>query len=185
MPQAALESRLMEDAARTIFPLDFGPDAPWISDLEGWRMHARTVVPELESILRRWPDNAGLWRAWLAWIAFLPKPPSALEFAMRLPVYGPRQSWASRLPAQVHWAVTQECRKGRKFGTMADWFEALWSSLVGQSRGTDSPPVREEEKAIYEGYREALTGLGRLADRVEVDRQWAALQVQPKEEARP
>ncbi|HEX7552551.1 MAG TPA: hypothetical protein VF378_03295 [Geothrix sp.] len=185
MPQPALESRLLEDAARTFHPLDFGPDAPWISDLEGWRTQALKVVPELESVQQRWPDNAGLWRAWIAWSAFLPKPPSVVTHATGLPVFGSRQSWISGLPAQVHRAVATECRNGRRFGLMVDWFEGAWPNMVSRIRSTDPPQVAEREKAIYEGYREALTALGRTADRSELDRAWASVQPKQKAEPRP
>jgi hypothetical protein len=185
MPQPALESRLLEDAARTFHPLDFGPDAPWISDPGGWRTQALKVVPELESVQQRWPDNAGLWRAWIAWSAFLPKPPSVVAHATGLPVFGSRQASISGLPAQVHRAVATECRNGRRFGLMVDWFEGAWPYMVSRIRSTDPPQVAEREKAIYEGYREALTALGRTADRSELDRAWASVQPKQKAEPRP
>lgn len=186
MPQPMLEPRLIEDAARIFQPLDFGPDAPWISDLEGWRTQALKVVPELESVQQRWPDNAGLWRAWISWGAFLTKPPSILGYAMGLPVYGPPGSWTSLLPEQVHRAVARECRSQGKLGPMAEWFETAWSGLLARVRPTDSPSqIGEREKAIYEGYREALTALGRTVDRSELDRAWAAIQPKQKTEPRP
>jgi hypothetical protein len=180
MPQPALESRLIEDAAKTFLPLDFGPDAPWITDLEGWRAQARKVVPELESVLQRWPDNRGLWRAWIAWSAFLPKPPSVLAFAAGLPVFEAHGTWTSQLPAEVHRAVAKECREARKLGSMADWFEGAWSSLVSQPLAMSLPSDMEREKAIYEGYRETLTLLGRRGDLAELDRAWASRQAKAK-----
>lgn len=185
MPQPALESRLMEDAARTFHPLDFGPDAPWISDLDGWRAQARKMVPELDSLLRRWPDNAGLWRAWIAWSAFLAKPPSVLGYASGLSVYGPPRTWTSLLPEQVHRAVAKEGRNPGNLGPMADWFGGAWSGLMARVTPTDSlNQVGEREKAIYEGYREALTALKRTADRLELDQTWASLQPKQKTEPR-
>lgn len=183
MPQPALESRLFEDAARIQGSLEFGPDAPWISDLEGWRNQARKVVPELESRLRRWPDHAGLWRAWVSWSAFLEKPPSVVAFAGRLPVFGPREDWTAQLPSQVHRAVAKECRQSRKFELMADWFEGAWRNLVARMRWADSPEMGDQEKAIHDGYREALTALGRKEERQELDRAWALFQ--PKGKAVP
>jgi hypothetical protein len=180
MPQPALESRLIKDAARTFAPLDFGPDALWIADLEGWRAQARKVVPELESVLQRWPDNRGLWRAWIAWNAFLPRPLSVLAFAAGLPVFEARGTWASQLPAEVHRAVAKECREARKVGPMADWFEGAWSSLVSQPPGMGLLLDAGREKAIYEGYRETLTLLGRRADLAELDRAWASRQAKAK-----
>jgi hypothetical protein len=185
MPQAALESRLMEDAAAGFIPLDFGPDAPWISNVNGWRAQARKVVPELEAVMQRWPDNAGLWRAWISWSAFLPKPPSVVGFANGQPVFGPREAWTSRLPAQVHRAVAKECRDGRRFSPMLDWFEGAWSSLASQAQSTTPPQDAEREKAIYEGYRDALTALGRSADQGDLDRAWASRQSKAKDGPTP
>jgi hypothetical protein len=135
-------------------------------------------------VLQRWPGNAGLWRAWIAWSAFLSKPPSVLAFAAGLPVFGPREVWISQLPAEVHRAVAKECRNGRRFGLMTDWFEGAWASLVSRVRASDPPQVTEGERAIYEGYRETLTLLGRTADRAELERAWASLQPQTKSEPR-
>jgi hypothetical protein len=185
MPQPALESRLIEDAAKTFLPLDFGPDAPWITDLEGWRAQARKVVPELEWVLQRWPDNGGLWRAWISWSAFLPNPPSVMAYAAGLPVFDARGAWTSHLPAEVHRAVAKECRNGRRFGPMAEWFEGAWSSLASLPQASGLPSVTEREKAVYEGYREALSLLGRTADRAELDKVWASRQAKAKERPRP
>ena len=63
---------------------------------------------------------------------------------------------------------------------MADWFEGAWSTLVSLPQVSGPPSVTEREKAIYEGYREALTLLGRTADRAELDRVWASRQMKAK-----
>ena len=67
---------------------------------------------------------------------------------------------------------------------MTDWFEGAWASLVSRVRASDPPQVTEGERAIYEGYRETLTLLGRTADRAELERAWASLQPQTKSEPR-
>ncbi len=175
MPQAALEFRLMEDAAKAHLPLDFGPEAPWISDLEGWRAKARSVVPELGAVLQRWPDNAGLWRVWVSWAAFHPKPTAVVAFAAGLPVFGSRPRWISRLPAEVHRAVAKECRKERRFGPMAEWFEGAWTQMMSGTQGSNQPAFAEREMAIHEGYREALMALGRKAELADLERAWATL----------
>ncbi|GLH72437.1 hypothetical protein GETHLI_09390 [Geothrix limicola] len=185
MPQTALEVRLREDAAHTMMPLDFGPEAPWISDLEAWRTEARKLLPGIEAILNRWPEHAGLWKAWIAWSTFLPKPPSVMDFAAGLPVFGPQQAWISRLPAPVHRAVAAECRKARRWGPMNDWFEGAWGPMLRRVRSIDPPTIGERETAIYEGYREALTALKRTSDRAEADRVWAALRTQSKADSQP
>jgi len=64
---------------------------------------------------------------------------------------------------------------------MAEWFEGAWSSLVSLPQVSGPPAVLEREKAIYEGYREALTLLGRTADRAELDRAWVSRQTKAKE----
>lgn len=184
MPQAALEARLQQDAAAVLQSLDFGPEAAWITDLAGWRIQARKVVPELENALQRWPDNAGLWRAWISWNAFLLKPESVVDFAAGLPVFGSRRAWASMLPATVHRAVAAECRKERRIGTMVEWFEGAWISSQNSRRGIAPPPkVDEREKAIFEGYREALKASGRQVDGQELEREWAICLAKPKEQA--
>jgi hypothetical protein len=68
---------------------------------------------------------------------------------------------------------------------MVDWFEGAWPYMVSRIRSINPPQVAEREKAIYEGYREALTALGRIADRLELDRAWAAIQPKQKTEPRP
>ncbi len=185
LPQAALESRLQEDAALTLMPLDFGPGAPWITDLEGWRTQAKKVVPELEAIMQRWPDQDDLWRAWISWSAFLPKPPSVVNYLAGLPVFGSRSAWLWGLPEQVHRSVATEFRAGHRFDLMADWFEGAWSRVASREMSADTSELTERERAIQEGYREALTALGRKADRVEVDRVWAAIQGRTKQTQRP
>ncbi len=180
MPQASLETRFQEDAAAALLSLDFGPEAPWVSDLEGWRNQARKVVPELEAILQRWPDNAEVWRAWITWNAFQEKPESVMAFTMGLPVFGPRRAWLTNLPVSVHRAVSAEGRRTRRFGLVIDWFEGAWAQVSARSRGSLKPQAGDLEKAVYEGYREALALVGRKAECPDLDREWAALQSKAK-----
>jgi hypothetical protein len=185
MPQATLEARLMEDAAKVHLPLDFGPTAPWIAHLEGWRFQARKVVAELDEALHRWPDNGALWRAWISWSAFLPKPPSVVEYASGLPVFGLRESWRARLPAVVHRAVAREFSASRRFEAMLDWFGGAWSHRVAANSWFYPSYLKEPPKAIYEGYRGALTALGRLADRTSLDKEWREIQAKEGEPPPP
>ena len=174
MPLAALEGRMQEDAAVARLPLDFGPEAPWISDLEGWHARAVKVIPPLQAALERWPDNAYLWRAWVSWSAFLPRPPSVLGLATEIPVFGSRAAWAAGLPAEVHRAIARECRQTRHFQDMADWFQGAWAEV--QSRNWKYRPDRasmDQEAAIYEGYREALQGLGMGSERTALEHAWS------------
>lgn len=183
MPQPALEARLLEDATQATLPLDFGPEAPWLSDREGWQLAAVKVVPELAQALHRWPNNGLLWRSWIAWSAFLPTPSSVRNFAASLPLFGSRQSWLADLPAQVHRAVSKECRMKHRFDQALEWFEEAWADLESRHLAAEEKPnlKGEREKAIYEGYREALIGLGRNPERVELDRKWSIYRKQASE----
>lgn len=174
MPLPALEGRLLEDAAAAAIPVDFGPEAPWLSTPESWRFQARRVVPELAVALQRWPANRSLWQAWVAWSAFLPGPPSVLAFAEGLPVFGSRSSWKTLLPAVAHRAVAAEFRKSRRFEPMADWFQEPWLGIVAppEEKPTELPTASEDEMAIHEGYLEALKALKQTTEAAEAERRW-------------
>lgn len=182
MPQPALEARLREDAALAQIPLDFGPGAPWLTDAPAWRVRARHVEPELRSALERWPGDAYLWRAWVAWAAFLPKPPSVLGMAQGIPVFGPRAAWAATLPAAVHQAIAAECRQATRFSDMADWFGGAWAELrPGSSNPAEAKRTASSgEQAIFEGYREALVALKRVDELKEMGQRWGDLRAPAK-----
>jgi hypothetical protein len=174
LPQSALEARAVEDAAAAWLPLDFGPDAPWISDLDRWRSAARKLLPELQAALDRWPDSGSLWQAWVSWGAFLPKPPSVLGLARELPVFGSRSAWAGRLPAGVHRAILREGLQARRFQDLEDWFSGAWEAL--RERTWPVKPDRaseDQEKAIFEGYRETLRSEGQDVAASDLERAWA------------
>ncbi len=174
MPQPALEARLVEDAAATWLPLDFGPDAPWISDLDRWRAAARKLVPGLQAALERWPDSGPLWRAWVSWVAFLPKPPSVLGFARDLAVFGARSAWTANLPADVHRAILREGRQARRFQDLGDWFSGAWAAVRARSwRFKPGRASEDQERAIFEGYRETLRSEGQDLAVTDLERAWA------------
>ncbi|HEX9009185.1 MAG TPA: hypothetical protein VF804_02370, partial [Holophagaceae bacterium] len=174
MPQPALEARLVEDAAAAWLPLDFGPEAPWISDPDRWRTAARKLVPEVQATLERWPDSSPLWLAWMSWAAFLAKPPSVLAFARDLPVFGSRSAWAANLPAGVHRAILREGRQARRFQDLDDWFSGAWAAVRDRSwRFKPERASEEREKAIFEGYRETLRSEGQDLAAVDLERAWA------------
>ena len=174
MPLPALEERLLEDAVAAMIPVDFGPEAPWLSTLEKWRFQARRVVPELAAGLQRWPANRSLWQAWLAWSAFLPVPRPVVAFAEGLPVFGPRSSWKALLPAAAHRAVAAEFRKNQRFELMADWFREPWRGIVAppEEKPSELPSATEDETAIHEAYLEALKALKQTAEAAEAERRW-------------
>jgi len=174
MPQPALEARLSEDAAAAWLPLDFGPEAPWIADPDRWRAVARKLVPGLQAALERWPDSGPLWRAWVSWAAFLPKPPSVLGFARDMPVFGSRSTWAAHLPADVHRAILREGRQTRRFQDLEDWFSRVWAAVRDRSwRFKPDRASEDQEKAIFEGYRETLRSEGQDLAAVDLERAWA------------
>ncbi len=174
MPLPALEARLLEDAVAASIPLDFGPDAPWLSNPEAWRAQTRRVLPELAASLQRWPANRSLWQAWLAWSAFVPLPPSVVAFAEGLPIFGPRADWKLLLPGEVHRAVAAEFRKTRRFELMADWFREPWRALVAplRERPSELPSASAGETAIHEGYLEALKALKLTLEAAEAEQRW-------------
>ena len=174
MPLPALEERLLEDAVAATIPVDFGPEAPWLSTPEKWRFQARRVVPELAAALQRWPANRSLWQAWLAWSAFLPAPRPVVAFAEGLPVFGPRSSWKALLPAAAHRAVAAEFRKNQRFELMADWFREPWRGIVAppEEKPSELPSATEDETAIHEAYLEALKALKQTTEAAEAERRW-------------
>lgn len=174
MPQPALEARMAEDAATAWLPLDFGPEAPWISAPDRWRTTAQKLVPELQAALERWPDSSPLWLAWMSWAAFLPKPPSVLGFARDLEVFGSRSAWAANLPAGVHRAILLEGRQARRFQELDDWFSGAWAAIRDRSwRFKPDRASEAQEKAIFEGYRETLRSEGQDLAAADLERAWA------------
>lgn len=174
MPLPALEARMREDAATAHLPLDFGPDAPWISDLEGWQAAARRVIPEAQAALERWPDRSFLWRTWVSWSAFLPQRPSVLALAQSLPVLGSRARWAADLPPEVHRAVARQGLEAGRTQELMDWFGPIWAAVRTRVWERGIPKAnRDQEQAIFEAYREVLRASGRRGDLADLEKAWA------------
>ncbi len=174
MPLPALEARMREDAATTQLPLDFGPDAPWISDLDAWRAAARQVVPEVQAALARWPDRGFLWQSWVSWSAFLPQPPSVLALAQSLPVLGSRARWAADLPAEVHRAVARQGLEAGRVQELIDWFEPIWAAVRTRVWERYIPKAnQDQERAIFEAYRDVLRASGRPGELADLEKAWA------------
>jgi hypothetical protein len=184
MPRPEFEERLMEDAVLAGISLDFGPEAPWIRNMDGWRFRARRVLPELEAALHRWPGNAALWRQWTGWSAFLPEPPSALTLAEGLSIYGSRSEWKAGLPLAAHKAIAAEFLRGRRYEDMADWFLEAWKGVSARtvdSRTNPPPEARPQDAVIYESLGAALKSLGRTADLRVIEQAWAKVRKKPEE----
>ncbi|MFN7957683.1 MAG: hypothetical protein U0P46_05060 [Holophagaceae bacterium] len=187
MPRPEFEDRLMEDARLAGIPLDFGPEADWIRNVEGWRSSARRALPDLEAALRRWPGNAELWRQWMGWSAFLPVPPSALALSESLAVFGSRSEWKAKLPVAVHKAIAAEFLRKRRFDEMADWFLEAWTGVLARTlESRNNPPLeaRPQDTVIYESLGAALKPLGRTRELMAVDQAWAKVR-KPREEKKP
>lgn len=176
MPQPEFEERLMEDAALAGIPLDFGPEASWIRNVEGWRSRARRVLPEVEAALHRWPGNAALWRQWVGWSAFLSPRPSALAMAEDLSIFGNRSEWKAGQPVAAHKAIAAEFLRSRRYEDMADWFLEAWEGVLARtlhSRTNPPPEARPQDAVIYESLGAALKPLGRTAGLRAIDQAWA------------
>lgn len=174
MPNPLLEAKLMEDAATAWMPLDFAPDASWISDAKAWQVPAKRVLAEVEIALRRWPRNPLLWRTWISWAAFHSKPPSVLAFSESLSVSRARNAWISSLPAAVHRAVAKECREAKRGDRMLAWFQAAWDGMEPTADRMDTwlGPGMSREEAIHEGLAEALKLQKRTVDLAELEQKW-------------
>ncbi len=187
MPLPEYEDRLMEDAVMAGIPLDFGPEASWIRNLESWQSRARRALPDLEAALHRWPGNATLWRQWVGWSAFLPGSPTALGLAESLDVFGSRSEWKAKLPAAAHKAIAAEFLRRRQFDEMADWFMEAWTAVLArtlQPSANPPPEARPQEAVIYESLGVALKHLGRSRDLKAVEQAWSKVR-KPPEEKKP
>lgn len=185
MPRPEFEERLMEDAVLAGIPLDFGPEAPWLRNVEGWRARARRVLPEVEAALHRWPGNAALWRQWTSWSAFLPEPPSSLTLAEGLSIFGRRSEWKARLPVAAHKAIASEFLRKRRFDEMADWFLEAWAGVLARtlhSRISPPPTAQPQDAVIYESLCAALKPLGRASDLKAAEQAWGKVRKNPEED---
>lgn len=178
MPNRHLEPQLAEDARLLRARVKAGDG--WTPDPGLWQWTAQQVLPALEADLEHWPDQAGLWRSWVAWAGFHPRQPSALLLARRLPLYGVEAAWSSRLPAEVHKAVAEELRGPGRYEEMRQWFQSAWDGIdrLNRRRGIGVPQwLRSQRRglkeAIVDPLREALVALRRDAEVVALDREVA------------
>ncbi len=155
MPEPRLERVLAEDARAAFppaemgfqdYPLDFGPDAPWKPDPALWQWSAQQVLPRLESLLRSWPNQQAVWKAWLAWARFHPERPSVVAFSGTLTLWTSRERWMGGLSLEVLRAVTEELRRDRNYPELARWLDAAWRARLAQRRNTTTTYVEEQRK---------------------------------------
>jgi tetratricopeptide (TPR) repeat protein len=183
MPDPRLEATLAEDAARALVTLDFDPEAPWQPDPDIWAAAAQKALPALEESLRAWPNRSYLWRAWISWARFHPSRPSALALAQSVSFWSPRSDWKAWLPFEVQRAVAAELRREKNFSAMREWFGSVWESLDRRPlrslhRGEQQWVMerrREEETAVFQPLRDALTALGFTQEKDELERVFAEM----------
>ena len=157
MPEPRLEPILAEDA-RACYPpaehpifnyaLDFGPDAPWKPDPALWQWSAQQVLPRLEVLLRSWPDQPAIWKAWVAWARFHPARPSVVALAGTLTLWTDRERWIGLLPLEVLRAVTEELRRDRNYPELARWLGTAWEARARRSDGALQDWEREQWVAL-------------------------------------
>jgi hypothetical protein len=158
LPHPALEAILAEDAFTAWIPLDFAPEQTSVPAL--WKARAAHLLPEVEDALRRWPVDASLWKAWLTWSAFSPRPASPRAFALGLDHWQPLGEWLAGLPSELHEAVAAECRKAGRFDLMLDWFQPAADALAsGVFGGREIMFKGLPRKAVAAGLAEAKKGL--------------------------
>ena len=155
MPEPRLERVLAEDARVAFqpaemgfldYPLDFRPDAPWKPDPALWQWSAQQVLPRLETLLRSWPNQQAVWKAWLAWARFHPDRPSVVAFSGTLTLWTSRERWMGGLSLEVLQAVTEELRRERNYPELVRWLDAAWQARLEQRRTTTTTMVDERRK---------------------------------------
>jgi len=192
MPDPRLEATMAEDAAQALVALEFDPKAAWKPDPEVWGAAAMQALPNLEPLVRAWPNRTYLWRAWLSWARFHPARPSVLALAQSVPFWswspqGDRNAWRAWLPYEVQRAIAEEMRRTGNFTAMRDWFQGVWEALDHRPlsqvyRGERTWVLerrREEETSVYLPLREALTALQCTEELAELDRVFGEMMGRP------
>jgi len=101
LPDLRLERYLAEDARLVCKPTEpfrhtkwsiCGAGGEWQPDPRVWQRHAEQILPELENLIRSWPNNIGYWVAWLEWSRRHPLRPSVTALAQDLNLWKGDQS---------------------------------------------------------------------------------------------
>lgn len=131
MPEPRLEPLLAEDARIAFDAPGTVPaaSAPWKPNPALWQWSAQQALPRIEALLRSWPSDPGLWRAWLAWARFHPLKPSVTVLARDLAVWGGRSRWLGALSPEAHQAVAAELRKGGDYEEIVRWLGDAWEGM--------------------------------------------------------
>lgn len=192
MPDPRLEATLAEDAAAARVLLPFEPSAPgasrvtstsWKPNAELWGEAAQRVLPKIEEELRCWPSRGALWNLWISWARFHPNQPSILTLAQSLPYWSPQGDWRTGLPYAVQRAVAAELRRQGSFDAMRAWFRVAWDALDRRplaslrygERSWVQQRRKEEETAIFQPLRDALSALGCTQEQAELERSFGAM----------
>lgn len=175
MPQERLEATLLEDARATLQPFHpgTGVKADWTPRKELWAPVAARELRELEDRIRRWPERASLWEAWLDWAQVSTTPPSPARMMTSLAIWKTRlDGGAGPLPSEVLRIVSKHLREEGRWADLVDWCQACWEGGVRdwleRAPPFAAPEVGRNAVGIYTStvvipYRIALEKLDRIA----------------------
>jgi hypothetical protein len=121
-----LEHVLAEDLRRVGTYVSLGT---YPVDANLWWSDAQRAVPELESLLHRWPLDGERWGALAFWTGFLPNHPGPSALADAQPSWQPRLPFRLALPPSAHGRVGEQLLLRRAWIQLRTWFEPTWESL--------------------------------------------------------
>lgn len=175
MPQERLEATLLEDArtTRQAFHPGTGVKADWTPRKELWAPAAARELRDLEDRIRRWPERASLWEAWMDWAQVSAAPPSPARLMAGLAIWKTRlDAGAGPLPSEVLRIVSKHLREEGRWADLADWCQACWEGGVREWLSHTQPSAAQDKgrnaSEIYATvvvipYRIALEKLDRVA----------------------
>jgi len=162
MPHPRLELLLMEDALSLQEPFLFPVDLAEKLQKPLWESAARRILPVLEAQLRRWPEDAEAWTAWLDWTRMAGNgDAAALLGRLDLPPTDPVEE--GPLPYALATELSEHLKAQERLTELAAWGRPFWPHLLAQlpvaleaAKGaTRQPPEGREAQARWEAAREA------------------------------